>query len=200
MSGGEDGDVLMYFVLEKGGEPIAAESTSALADADKMTQDFKPGKYFEVDSFSFGVDLADDEGGSLDEGGDSRSYARWRALKDDTPKPEPAFQPEPQEMSFERRIDSASPALLLHCLNSRSFDKAILVKRARGRSKEGKMEGILRMEFSEVRLNAVEWRDGDIVMEVCKFRFAAVKVGYRKRKPDGSTEAMWACVWDSRNG
>ncbi len=195
---GEEGDTLMYFVQEKGADAMAAESTSALTDGDRTTLDFKPGQYFEVESFTFGMDLSDKEGD--DDNGDSRSYARWRALKPDEPKPDQPFKAEPQDVSVTRRIDACSPLLMQYCLDTKAFDKAVIVKRAQGVGAQAQMRGFMRMEFSDVRLRAVEWQDGDVIREVCKFKFAAVKVTYRQRRQDNTLGAPWSCEWDSRNG
>jgi hypothetical protein len=64
-----DNDVLMYLIA-KGSDPIAGESSSVLAPDDKLTSDFKPGRHFLVDHFAVGMALLDSlpcrVGGSLD--------------------------------------------------------------------------------------------------------------------------------------
>lgn len=193
MADASSGDILMYFVQKAGATALAAESIANLVTGDKLTADFKAGHFFEVENFNFSIALADDEGGGPP-GGDQRSYSRWRALKETTAKPTPPFQAEPQDVSITRRIDSSSPVLLQHCLETHRFDKAVLVKRSRTGT-QGHLSGFLRMEFEKVWVKAIEWEDGDTVKETCKFKYAALKVTYVKRKPDGNPASTWPCSW-----
>jgi type VI protein secretion system component Hcp len=205
------GDVLMYFVLnsEEPSAAIAAESSSDVIPAsDKLANDFKPGKYFEAESFTFTMALDDNEGGEDDEDDEyapkkkkslleQRSYGRWRALTTDV-KPNPPYQAKPGDVTITRMIDASSPVLAQHCLNSEKFKKVVLVKRARVGS-TGILTGILRMDFNDVQIRSVEWQDGEAVKETCKFRFEKLALKYIKRKPDGSTASQWSSTWDSKN-
>ena len=188
-------DVLMYFMQKEGGQAIASESTSALTGSgSKLMAGFTAGRYFEAEDFHFGIELADDEGGTVLAEGDARSYARWRGLRQGQPKPTPPFRAEPTDVSITRFIDASSPILLKHCLDTERFHQAVLVKRSRIGS-SGVMAAILRFEFTKVWLKAIEWADGDTVRETCTFKYAGVKVTYVQRKPDGSPGANWACEW-----
>ncbi len=194
MADSEGGDVLMYFVESAGTSPIPAEARSSLDGGyEKLMQGFQAGKYFEVENFSFSIELADDEGAELDDP-DKRSYARWRGLKTNQPKPNPPFKAEPQDVSITRLIDSSSPTLLVNCLNTKRFHRAVLVKRARLGSAR-RLSPIMRMEFENVWIKAIEWEDGDGVKETCKFKYSAVKITYVSRKPDGSVDTDWPCEW-----
>jgi len=198
MADTDQGDVLMYFVQQEGTPPIKAESTSTLRGADaRLMQGFVAGRYFEADNFSFGIELADDEGGNIMNEDETRSYGRWRALKQGQPKPYPPFRAEPQDVSISRRIDASSPVLLKHCLDKKQFHTAVLVKRSRIGA-TGMLSAILRMEFSRVWMRSIEWEDGDTVREACKFKYAAVKATYVRRKPDGSVASLWPCEWTSQ--
>ena len=194
MAEADDSDMLMFFVAQPGGEPLDAESASQLVPGDKLTADFKPGKYFEAEDFSFGIELDDDEGDVATPSSDQRSFARWRVLKPGTPKPTPPFKAEPGDVSITRPIDKSSPLLMKYCLDTHRFDKAVLVKRARS-AKAGALAGVLRFEFSKVWLKAIEWENGDTVRETCKFKYESVKVTYVKRKPDGTVASTWPCSW-----
>lgn len=193
---GVNSDVLMFFVQTAGSQPIAAESTSALAGNDaRLMGGFVEGRYFEVENFTFAIDLADDEGGNVMDAAETRSYGRWRGLKPTEPKPHPPFKAEPQDVSISRLIDASSPVLLKNCLDTKQFQQAVLVKRAR-LSTTGIMSAILRLEFSKVWIKAIEWEDGDTMRETCKFKFLSMNATYVKRKPDGTVASLWPCTWD----
>ncbi len=198
MSDTTKADVLMYFVQREGTPPIEAESTSALRGNDaRLMSGFMEGRYFEAENFSFGIELADDEGGAATDEDETRSYGRWRALKPGEPKPTPPFRAEPQDVSISRRIDASSPVLLKCCLEKKQFHTAVLVKRSRIGT-TGMLSAILRMEFSRVWLRSIEWEDGDTVRETCKFKYASVKSTYVRRKPDGTVASLWPCEWTSQ--
>lgn len=192
---GVNSDVLMYFVGAEGSQAIAAESTSALAGNDaRLMGVFVEGRYFEAENFTFSIELADDEGGNVMDKAETRSYGRWRGLKPTDPKPHPPFKAEPQDVSISRRIDASSPVLLKHCMDTKQFHQAVLVKRARIGT-AGMLSAILRLEFSKVWIKAIEWEDGDTVRETCKFKFLSMKATYVKRKPDGTVASQWPCEW-----
>lgn len=52
-------DLLMKFV--KGSDAIDAECQTTVDSKDDFLHDFKTGKFFEIDEFSFGVGLEDDD-------------------------------------------------------------------------------------------------------------------------------------------
>jgi len=195
MSDTNAGDVLMYFVEKANGTPIAAESRSALSGkGTTMMKGFEAGHYFEAEEFTFGIELADDEGGGSYEDLDQRSFSRWRALKDSRSVPNPPFRADPRDVTVTRQIDSSSPLLLKNCLDSVQFHQAVMVKRARVGS-TGNLAGILRMEFGNVWIKAIDWADGDALRETCTFKFQTVQVSYLSRKTDGSVDRPWSCGW-----
>lgn len=198
MADTDQDDVLMYFVQLEGTPPIKAESTSTLAGPDeRLMQGFVEGRYFEASNFTFGIDLADDEGGNIMDEDEARSYGRWRTLKPGQPKPYPPFRAEPNDVTFSRQIDASSPVLLKHCLDKKPFHSAVLVKRFRIGS-TGVLSVMLRMEFSRVWMRSIEWEDDDTVRETCKFKYAALKATYVRRKSDGSVASLWPCEWTSQ--
>ena len=208
MSGTSSNDVLMFFEVTKG-NPIAAESQSALLSSTGLMEGFVAGKYFEAENFAFTMELHDDESGGGGASGagasgggagggaqDSRSYARWRVLKDNEPKPDPVFKAEPSDASITRLIDASSPILLKHCLDTKRFHRAVLVKRVRI-GQTGKLAAVFRLEFSDVWLKAIEWEDGDTVRESLKFKFSAVRAVYVRREADGSLAGPAEYKWTS---
>ena len=198
MSDTADNDILMYFVQSAGTDPIKAESKSNLVGADQsLMQGFVVGRYFEAEHFSFSIKLGDDEGGAGASQQDSRSFARWRGLTDTSVKPSPAFRAEPDEVSIKRLIDASSPVLLQYCLDTKPFDSAVLVKRAR-RGTHGKLAVVLRMEFKKVWIKAIEWDDGDTVSENCKFKFMSVDATYAKYKPNGDPDSTLNFTWSAK--
>lgn len=197
MAEASEGDVLMYFTLNEGSPPIAAESLSSLKGADaRLMTGFTEGRYFDAENFALSFDLADDEGSAEAdaEAAETRSFGRWRSLKPADPKPNPPFKAEPADVTISRLIDASSPVLLKHCLDVRRFHQAVVVKRTRiGRT--GMLSAILRMEFSKVWIKAIEWEDGDTVRETCRFKFASVTTTYVRRKLDGTVASLWPCDW-----
>ncbi len=203
MSETKQSDVLAYFQRSGDANGIPAEAQSALRDEndkddkiDPLLKDFKPGFFFTADTFTFGATLADDEGENLINPEEGRSYGRWRALKIHEPKPTPPFRTEPDDVSITRMIDSSSPLLLNHCLDTKSFSKAVIVKRSRNGA-DGKLLPILRLEFTTVWIKVVEWEDGDAIVETVKFKFNAVEAIYVKRKSDGTVGSQWPAKWAS---
>lgn len=198
MSDAADNDVLMYFIQSPNTDPIKAESISELEGADQaLMQGFVAGRYFEAEEFSFSIKLGDDEGGVGTALNDTRSFARWRGLTDASLKPNPPFRAEPNEVSIKRMIDTSSPILLQYCLETKPFDSAVLVKRAR-RGAQGKLAVVLRMEFKRVWIRSIEWDDGDTVTESCKFKFLSVDVTYAKYKPNGDPDSTLNCSWKAK--
>ena len=204
MSGTSDNDMLMYMVQAAGSDPIDAEATSELVATDTLLKGFKAGSFFEVDTFSFTLDLRDDEGSGAGGGAlaaataralkERRSYARWRALGESTAKPKPPFLAAAQDVSISRKIDKSSPDLMKYCLDNKRFDAAVIVKRTRVGT-DGVLACYLRLEFKKVRIKALQWNDGDTVSETCKFDFELMSGTYVMRKPDGTPASTWPCAW-----
>lgn len=198
MSDNIDADVLMFFVHTAGTPAIAAESTSALTGQDaRLMAGFVEGRFFEIDNFTFSIELDDKEGETAKEDSGPGPFARWRSMKPADPKPTPPYLAKPQDVSVSRRIDTSSPVLLQYCLDKKQFDQAVIVKRSRIGT-TGMLSAVLRLEFRQVFIRAIEWEDGDTVHETCKFKFASMKATYVKRKTDGSVDTLWPCEWTSQ--
>ncbi|RYY04734.1 MAG: hypothetical protein EON55_29240, partial [Alphaproteobacteria bacterium] len=187
-----DNDILVYFVAKEGSDPIKGESSSALGvggvDAELM-KNFKDGYYSEAETFSFTMDLGDDEGGVSIALSDNRSFARWRGLTDASVTPDPPFRAEPGLVSITRMIDVSSPLLLEHCLKPAPFASVVVVKRA-PRGTLGKMTVLMRLEFKRVFIQSIQWNDGDTVIETCQFKFMSLDASYRKFKPNGNLDSI----------
>ena len=193
MAGAASNDVLMCIQHSKDGF-LSAESASELDGADTMTsKDFKPGKFFEVETFSLGLKLADDDKSD----GSTRSYETWRSTEKAAAAAasgqKQLFYAEPDELTVTRSIDTASPLLVRYCLNLDRLTKAVLVKR--GRNSAGKLVGFLEMEFTELSIQSVDWTNGDVVQEVCRLKYEKLTVDYNRRKPDGTKLSAWNCTW-----
>ena len=193
-------DLLAYIIL-KGSDALAAESTAELTKGDMTTFDFKAGKYFEAEDFSFGIKLDDhepkkDEDDKAD--ADTRSFARWRRISAmdsarGNDKVDPPFRSAPDNFEFTRNIDTASPILIENCLNSKEFSKLVVVKRAR--TGDDTLSGMVRFVFTKVRIKSIDWSDGDVVKETCKFNFETAEVKYLRQSAEGKTEAEFRCEW-----
>ncbi len=215
MADSPDGDVLMYMAKdsESGQAAVPAEASSEVdRTKDTLANDFYAGKFFEVEGFTFGMKLLDSEddaasvtpqtGRSLDQAAkthvraDQRRFGRWRTMTTPAASNKPLFKSLPEDVSVVRLIDMASPVLTGYCLTGETFKRVALVKRARLAS-SGLLAGVLRLEFKDASLRAIEWADGEGVRETLKFQFKKVTVTYVPRKEDGSPAAPWPAVnWE----
>lgn len=193
-------DLLAYIVL-KGADALAAESSAELTVGDLTTFDFKVGKYFGAEDFSFGLKLNDDEPSDNDSTANDEvigGFARWRRVSAlvsarGNDKVAPPFRSETEEFELTRYIDSASPILIENCLNSKDFTKLVVVKRAR--TGDETLAGFMRLVFTKVRIKSVSWDDGDAVKETCKFSFDAVNVKYHRRSVQVKAKEEFRCEW-----
>jgi type VI protein secretion system component Hcp len=191
-------DLLMKFV--KGGDAIDAECQTDVDPKDKFLEDFKPGKFFEIDEFNFGVGLEDDDSPSGKHHGGGQGQAEMRHsrvrfgnwLSGERTK---AYPVDLEPFSFTRQMDRASPLLFEMCCNSQSFTSATLVKRkAAGSDASG--HGFLRIDFKDVLLIGVDWDSGDVVKEKCKFICRGVKMQYKPQLPNGTLSGAVPGTWN----
>jgi type VI protein secretion system component Hcp len=116
------------------------------------------------------------------------AFKSWRA--GGAPKYPVSVQP----ISFVRGVDHTSISLMHHCIKSRSFDSATLVKRkAAGGAIAG--EPYLRLDFTGVLVTNISWSNDDPVQETCKFISRAITVQYRPQLPDGTLGAILHGFW-----
>jgi type VI protein secretion system component Hcp len=194
-------DLLMKFV--KGGDAIKAECQANLDPTDRFLEDFKPGRFFEIDEFNFGVGLEDDDaalsGKHHETRGDDRSDKKSRGrtrfdqwLSGERTK---AYPVDLEPFSFSRQMDQASPLLFEMCCNSQSFTSATLVKR-KAASTDVSGQGFLRIDFTDVLVIGVDWDSGDVVKEKCKFICRGVKVQYKPQSASGTLSAAVPGEWN----
>jgi type VI protein secretion system component Hcp len=186
-------DLLMMFSIN-GIEGIAAGSLSTLDEGDKLNRQFREGRFFEVEKFSFAWEVEGTEG--TDESG-AKAFSRWRAAKPgdkEPPTPPYGYKCKPTTVTITRPIDDASPLLFQYCAKRQKFEKAILIKRGMINDRSG-MITFLRIEFSNVMITSLDWSDGDVVKESCRFIYRKMKVTYVRRNEDGTAGASSPCEW-----
>ena len=194
-------DLMMQF-LAVGKGAITAGASGAMTKGDSLSQDFKPDKYFEVEAFDFDLELKDDEGDRYkpvpttptEAPGGSKSFARWRAVKPGQDEVKVPYRCKPSAFSITRLIDDASPTLFKHCAMREKLAGGVLIKRGLANSGLGALT-FLRMEFVDVMITSIEWSDGEVVKEKCRFTFRDLAIKYVRRKPDGAPDTTWPCEW-----
>ncbi len=199
--GESSSDLLMKLVGPKGDLPAGGQAF--IDPKDTMSNDFKTGKYFELESFDLGFEVNDFETDDKAPASPRNAwvvggkFANWRTPRDDNKPPQISFPVEADEFSFSRLIDQASPQIFQSCANSESFIQAVIVKRRPAFAGAlpvgiGKTEavsdlrGFLRIEFNEVLITGLSWDDGEMVKEKCKFICRSVLVRYRPQASSGS--------------
>ncbi len=201
----------MKFV-QSNGEGVKAEGAAALKKDDRLLFDFWPGKFFEIEDFTFGLNVEDSEPGgkTLTMPGAPRppgspapagqsahavKFAAWRDAKKNTNQIDQIAYPVVLEpFSFTRLMDKASPVFFHNCCNSISFDSATLVKR-KVTGATLALQAFLRIDFSNVLIVNLDWDDGHIVKEKCKFICRGVTVQYKRQASDGSLGAPSSAEW-----
>ncbi len=205
-------DLLMKFTGPAG--DLAASGQAAIDRNDPMLEGFQPGKYFELDTFDFSVELNDFESDDKGTSAPSRKwvvggkFANWRTPRDDGKPPQIAYPVEMDEFSFTRLIDEASPIIFQNCANSVGFKQAVLVKRRpayAGTLSTGRggthvvsgLRGFLRIEFTEILITGLSWDDGEMVKEKCKFMCRSMFVRYSPQTSSGvlTTAAETTAQW-----
>lgn len=218
-------DMVMKFVRSGGGR-VNAECALGKDPADPFMKDFSPASYtsysnfFEVTKFDFGVEVKDDDTavGTLSKTTPAGAapttkaaasakakggFVSWRSATEDQLK-KIDYPVEFDTFSFTRLIDSASPVFFQACCATNSFDSATLVKRVSiGADKPA--TGFLRLDFKEVLITGIDWDDGEVLNETCKFICKAFSLQYRRQNPDGTLQAAVSASWDQvrdarRNG
>ncbi len=196
-------DLLMKFV--RGSDAIDAESQTSVDSSDGFLHDFKTGKFFEIDEFSFGVGLEDDDlaGEKRSAGGASGrdravhpSRSRFNNWLNGEAKSYPV---DLEPFSFTRQMDQASPLLFEMCSHSKSFSSATLIKRKAAASNVSG-HAFLRIDFKDVLVIGLDWDSGDVVKEKCKFICRSVEVQYKPQKSDGSLGAAVPGTWKRSMG
>lgn len=207
----KQGDLLMKFV-QTNGEGVKAEGAATLKKDDRLLFDFWPGKFFEIEEFSFGLNVEDSEAGgkTLSMPGTPRppgapapvehatpavKFAAWRDAKKNSSQVDQITYPVVMDpFSFTRLVDKASPVFFHNCTNSISFASATLVKR-KFTGGTLALQAFLRVDFSDVLITSLDWDDGHIIKEKCKFICRGVAVQYKRQASDGSLAAPSSAEW-----
>jgi type VI protein secretion system component Hcp len=206
-------DLLMRLVIEretgpfKSG-PVAGESTLALSPGDTLVSDFTPGQFFEIDDFDMEITLRDDTSKSGSSSPSSNgpnaqsneklkgSFSRWRSAKDDEYK-KILYPSDTDIFSFTRAMDRASLVLMGMCCLGGTFDSASVVKRRSiGTSKLSR--SFLRIDFKKVLVVGVDWDDGAVIKEKCKFICRRLQITYHMQKADGSMIGSAQGTWSQK--
>ena len=206
------GDLLMKFV-QTSGEAVKAEGSSVLKKDDKLLFDFWPGKFFEIEEFGIGLNVEDSEtstntlhaaGGqglakpapAAAAQGHKPKFATWRLFKKQRrgDAPDIAYPVVLEPFSFTRMMDKASPIFFQNCCNSVSFDSATLVKR-KVTGSDLALQTFLRIDFKNVLIIGLDWDDGSIVKEKCKFICREMSVQYKQQSAGGALGAASSAEW-----
>jgi type VI protein secretion system component Hcp len=210
MANDKSNDILMKFEMLNG-QAVDGEAQSQLDSRDMLLKDFKPGKFFQVEDFAFGVEVSDEDPGTdsinavkgasanLQAKGPKIKFGRWKSAKTS----EAADIKYPVQMdpfSFTRVIDKASMTLFDSCINSISFKSATLIKRKitghhRDTTELTGLQTFLRIDFTDVLLISLEWDDGDAIKEKGKFVYRGMEIQYRRQKPDGTLGSVSNAPW-----
>ena len=217
MAAGDSSDVLMRFVA--GGNALDAECQTLIDPSDVLVdpliKDFKNGQFCEVDEFSFGMSLDDkdptqDKVGQSPSGGTGNSatggaspagqeskmrgkFGDWKyasKLEQQNMKPYPLRM---DEFTLTRCYDRMSPVLFHMCCNSESLDSATLVKRRT--IGEEKLRGFFRIDFKEVLITHVQWKNTEPMSEELRLIFRKIQVQYCVTAFDARTKTVGMKCW-----
>lgn len=202
------GDLVMKFTK---GQALNGEGVSLLDSSDSFVSDFTHGKFFEIESFTLGLAVEDQDSGSNalntaslqrssgaggNGAGAKPSFAAWRDAKNKTLQQvsQISYPVRLEPFTFTKGMDKASPVLFQSCCNSVSFDSATLVKR-KVAGENNQLLGFLRFDFSDVLIVGIDWSDDAEIKETCKFICRGVKVQYKRQNSDGSLGAASPATW-----
>jgi type VI protein secretion system component Hcp len=211
-------DVLMTFV-QANDSPLPCEDTSEVDTSDPMMKGFTParngtpGSFFEVQQFTFGLNLKEDDqsGGAINQtstqsggggaptssvaaAGPAGVFSKWYGVKDPQQRAKIHYPAQMDPFQFTRLMDSASPILFQNCCNSVSFKSASLVKR-KVSGNSNALQAYLRFDFDDVLVISVDWDNGQAILESVEFIFCGMKVRHRRQKFDGSADITGSADW-----
>jgi type VI protein secretion system component Hcp len=205
MAKGEDGNILMK-MQTKNGHWVSGETTTRLdppgSKRSALLKDFQQGSMFELDSFTFSVNIDDNTGwengvapaaneklqGTQREPPKPRSFAAFRAGK------KANYPVSVQPVEIKRSVDFTSTLLLQHCVDCMTFKRVALVKsKPAGSASAG--EAYLRIDFEGVLLIDASWTNDEPVQSTFKFIARKVLIQYRPQLPDGTLGAVVPGRW-----
>lgn len=213
-------DMVMKFVQKRPAGPLYSECTLEKDPKDPFMLDFTQAPtdqdysdFFQITKFDFGVEVKDEDqtkdklatgssaGPSVPKPFDMAkaavkgSFVSWRSATDAQLKQGKIKYPlEFETFSFSRVIDAATPTFFESCLTSRTFESATLVKRV-GVDHVKNPLGFLQIKFNEVLIIGLDWDDGGLVTENCKFICRGFKLQYRAQDPSGALLGPISADW-----
>ena len=219
MASSDGSDILMQLRFDSG--PLPAEcQTEVDCDLDDYVGDYFNGTFFEVKSFSFGMNI-DDKDPKKDNVNPARTGQQLPAGQHPSssriaPGDLAAQQKQQQREAKFARWKAATPAMLrtMKCYPvrmdeitiKRIYDKAsaVLFKQCCNsgsfasaslvkRKDVGgqRLRGYLRMEFQDVLITSLDWSNGDVIEETFKFAFRKLNIKYRMTSfKKSATEAV----------
>lgn len=214
MATDEHTDLYLKFVISGAapeGEAIQTETRSAMISSglkpDPLLKGFKDLHFMEVDSFSFGIGRPRATSAEKNKPptvvvtsnqAQGTHAATQTAIVKTRKEPEGTEEDsnhvDPQPVTFQRSIDSASHILMDHLLNRKIFEHATIIKR---KSVGGQAAGevFLRLDFTKVLIKHIGWSDDLDVKEDVQFIYRSVTINYRPQLPDGSLGGAKQGFW-----
>jgi type VI protein secretion system component Hcp len=201
---------LLMQLVDMSGKFIPAEcQTEVNTDYDDMVIEYVNGSFFQVDDFTFGMNVDDEDAASdaanttggrgSGAAGQNRApgpqapFAKWKSGTD-SDAAATQYPLKVDEFSFTRRYDCASPVLFDKCGKSESLKYAYLVKR---KVVGGiKLQSFLRFKFEQVLITHISWQDAEVMKETLRFVYRHLEIQYKRQLPDGSLGPVGSATLD----
>jgi hypothetical protein len=106
------------------------------------------------------------------------AYGKWKSATPDELKKVLPYPVDMNEVTIDRTYDKASPILYQMCCDSETFPSVSLIKRKD--IGDTFLRGFLRLDFEDVMVTSVEWKNGEVMKETFTFVFRRVTVKYRQ--------------------
>ena len=213
-------DMVMKFVPRRPAGPLFSECRLDKDPKDPFMKEFTPAPsedaysdFFQITKFDFGLEMKEEDKSKekLSASGSAipttqkpfdmakamvkGSFVSWRSATDAEIKQGKIKYPvEFETFSFSRIIDAASPIFFESCLNSRTFDSATLVKRVAADNSQYP-QSFLQIKFTDVLIIGLDWDDGGLVTENCKFICRGFKLQYRAQGESGVLQGPISADW-----
>jgi type VI secretion system secreted protein Hcp len=92
---------------------------------------------------------------------------------------------QPQDFNFVKKLDKASPVLMIACATGQHFKSAILTVRKAG----GQQQEYLKVTMEDVMISSYQVGGSPgaaVPMDQLSLNFAKLEMSYKEQKPDGS--------------
>jgi type VI secretion system secreted protein Hcp len=92
---------------------------------------------------------------------------------------------QPQDFNFVKKLDKASPVLMIACATGQHFKSAILTVRKAG----GQQQEYLKVTMEDVMISSYQVGGSaasTVPMDQLSLNFAKLEMSYKEQKPDGS--------------